>query len=83
MDDSSKISIILRQTNLSEEDAKKYLDMYEGDISKVIRRYLLGDKADTFGDNKPSGKIQFKDLNQEMYKQIRQKLELCEEKKRG
>jgi Zn-dependent M16 (insulinase) family peptidase len=82
MDDTEKISIILRQTDYTEEDAKKYLELYDGDCSKVIRYYLVGDKATATAIVKPD-KIPAKNLNQEIYKQFRQKLEIVEDKKRG
>jgi hypothetical protein len=83
MDDSEKISVILRQTDYTEEDAKKYLELYDGDCSKVIRKYLLGDKANEPVVEVKPDKIPAKNLNQEIYKQFRQKLEIVEDKKRG
>lgn len=90
MDDTEKISIILRQTDFTEEQAQHYLDLYNGDCSKVIRHYLVGDKVEGVELNEQdkkekekNSKISVKSLNQEIYKQFRQKLEISEDKKRG
>jgi hypothetical protein len=71
MDDkelSYKIQIILRQTNYTEVEASNKLDEFDNDEIKVIKDFLgIPQKKE-----KP-----IQSVNQEIYKQIRFKLENC------
>jgi len=64
---SNNIDIILRQTNYSEEEAREKLFEYKNDYFAVIKAYL-GVKIDT-------SKPEIKSVNQEIYKQMRFKLD--------
>ena len=59
---SEKISIILRQTDLSYEDANTRLEKHKGDYVKVLEEYY-GIKKQT-SDTKTT-------INQQIYKEIR------------
>lgn len=61
----SNIDIILRQTNYSKEEAREKLEEYNNDYVAVIKAYL-GVKKD------PSS---ITSVNQEIYKQLRFKLD--------
>jgi hypothetical protein len=69
MDDNitfvSNIDIILRQTNYSKEEAREKLLEYNGDYIAVIKAYM-GVKKNT---------ASVKSVNQEIYKQLRYKLD--------
>lgn len=64
---SSNIDIILRQTNYSKEEAREKLVEYNNDYISVIKAYL--------GVNKDASKSEIKSVNQEIYKQMRFKLD--------
>jgi hypothetical protein len=63
---STNIDIILRQTNYSEEEAREKLFEYNNDYIAVIKAYLGVKAAD---------KSEIKSVNQEIYKQMRFKLD--------
>jgi len=63
---ADKIQIIMRQTNYSEEIAKEKLLQYNFNEISVIKSYL------GINETKPS---QVKSINQEIYKQLRHKLD--------
>ena len=65
---SQKIQMILRQTNYSEIEANNKLDLFNNDEIAVIKDFL-GIKQK---EEKP-----FQSINQEIYKQIRYKLDGC------
>jgi hypothetical protein len=67
-----KIGIITRQTDYDEETIKQKLIEYNYDHMKVIKEYMGLDKK----ENKNKGKIT--SLNQEIYKQIRQKIDVSD-----
>lgn len=60
------IPVIIRQTDYSEEDVRKYLIEYNGDHISVIKKYMGVEKK----VEKPITSI-----NQEIYKQIRTQLD--------
>ena len=64
---SNNIDIILRQTNYSEEEAREKLFEYNNDYIAVIKSYL--------GVKKVAAKPEIKSVNQEIYKQMRFKLD--------
>ena len=64
---SSNIEIILRQTNYSTEEAREKLCEYNNDYIAVIKAYL--------GVKKDASKPEIKSVNQEIYKQMRFKLD--------
>lgn len=64
---SNNIDIILRQTNYSKEEAREKLVEYNNDYIAVIKAYL--------GVNKDASKSEIKSVNQEIYKQMRFKLD--------
>ncbi len=64
---SNNIDIILRQTNYSEEEAREKLFEYNNDYVAVIKAYL--------GVKKGASKPEIKSVNQEIYKQMRFKLD--------
>jgi len=64
---STNIDIILRQTNYSEEEARDKLFEYNNDYIAVIKAYL--------GVKKDASKPEIKSVNQEIYKQMRFKLD--------
>ena len=64
---SNNIDIILRQTNYSEEEARERLFEHNNDYIAVIKAYL--------GVKKSSDKPEIKSVNQEIYKQMRFKLD--------
>ena len=62
----NKIQMIMRQTDYNEDDSRKKLDEFEGDHIKVIKFYMgISDKKETVK----------KSLNQEIYRQLRSKLD--------
>jgi flagellar hook-basal body complex protein FliE len=64
-DFEEKINIILRQTNYTKDEAREKLDMFENNEIKVIHDYMgIAEK-----------KTPQKSLNQEIYRQIRNKLD--------
>tara|TARA_B110000285_G_scaffold111248_1_gene126271 strand:- start:145 stop:438 length:294 start_codon:yes stop_codon:yes gene_type:complete len=70
-----KVGLIVRQTDYTEEEAFKYLTTMGYDEFAVVRKYLnIPDKQ----------KNEVKSVNQEIYKQLRHKLESnteeCQEK---
>jgi len=65
MDIEDKIKIIIRQTNYSEKEANEKLVFHNIDHIKVIKEYL----------GVPDKKQEKKSLNQEIYKEIRIKLD--------
>lgn len=60
-----KIAMILRQTNYTEEEAKNKLKEFNCDAIQVIKSYLGITKKE----------VGIKTVNQEIYKQIRHKLD--------
>ena len=64
---TNNISIILRQTNYSEEEAREKLFEHNNDYVAVIKAYL--------GVKKDTSKPEIKSVNQEIYKQMRFKLD--------
>ena len=63
-----KIEMIIRQTDYDEETARKKLAEYNNDYLKVIKSY--------FGiEDKIKEKTKIKSLNQEIYRQIRHKMD--------
>ena len=64
---SNNIDIILRQTNYSKEEAREKLVEYNNDYIVVIKAYL--------GVKKDADKPEIKSVNQEIYKQMRFKLD--------
>lgn len=71
MDITDKISIIKRQTNFSDEDdsyIEERLNYYEGDVIKVIKEHL--------GISIKKKETPIVSLNQEIYKQFREKLQI-------
>jgi hypothetical protein len=69
MEDTSaeKINIIMRQTDYDEDVAKEKLEQFNGDHIKVIKFYF------GISEKKPTP---IKSVNQEIYKQIRSKLDV-------
>ncbi len=65
MDIAEKIQIILRQTDISEEQALERLAEHNEDHMKVIREYL--------GIAEKKAPEQMKSVNQEIYRQFREK----------
>ena len=63
----SNIDIILRQTNYSKEEAREKLLEYNNDYIAVIKAYL--------GVKKEVNKPDITSVNQEIYKQLRLKLD--------
>ena len=63
---ADKIQIIMRQTNYSEEIAKEKLLQYNFNEISVIKSYLGINETKT---------SQVKSINQEIYKQLRHKLD--------
>ena len=66
-DDNEKIRFIISQTNYTQEYAKEKLMVHNGDSIKVIKEYM-GVPIN------PANK-HIKSINQEIYKQIRNKLD--------
>jgi hypothetical protein len=64
---TNNIPIILRQTNYSEQEAREKLFEYNNDYVAVIKAYL--------GVKKDTSKSEIKSVNQEIYKQMRFKLD--------
>jgi hypothetical protein len=64
---NDKIQIILRQTDYTEEIATKKLQEHDYDHLKVIRAYL--------GVAEKKAPTQVKSVNQEIYKQLRYRLD--------
>jgi hypothetical protein len=62
-----KIEIILRQTDYTEDTAREKLEQMNGDHIKVIKTFL------GIAEKKEPTKV--KSLNQEIYKQLRYKLD--------
>ena len=65
MDLSEKIQIILRQTDLTEDLVREKLAEHNEDHMKVIREYL--------GIAEKKAPEQMKSVNQEIYRQFREK----------
>lgn len=61
------IRIIMAQTNYSEEIAREKLQLFNGDVLRVVRDYM------GIPEKKPSKHI--RSLNQEIYRQIRYTLD--------
>ena len=64
---NDKIQIVLRQTDYTEEIATKKLQEHDYDHLKVIRAYL--------GVAEKKAPTQVKSVNQEIYKQLRYRLD--------
>lgn len=64
---NDKVQIILRQTDYTEETATKKLQEHDYDHLKVIRAYL--------GVAEKKAPTQVKSTNQEIYKQLRHRLD--------
>jgi len=64
---TNNIHIILRQTNYSEEEAREKLFEHNNDYVAVIKAYL--------GVKQNTSKPEIKSVNQEIYKQMRVKLD--------
>ena len=63
--ETDKISLIMRQTNYTEEETIKKLAEFENNEIKVIKNYMgITEKKDVI-----------KSINQEIYKQLRYKLD--------
>jgi hypothetical protein len=70
-DISEKVEMILRQTDYDAETAERKLFEFNDDALKVIKHYLgILDK--------PVQKTQVKSVNQEIYRQLRNKLNVSE-----
>lgn len=68
MEPESKIAIILGQTNYTQEEASKLLSEADGDHIVVIKQYMgipIAKKVEPV-----------KSVNQEIYKQLRRKLDI-------
>ena len=66
----AKVQIVIRQTNYTEEEARQKLTLHNYDEIKCIKEYLgIGDDSNT----KNSSSIP--SVNQQIYKEIRKKLE--------
>ncbi len=65
MDTQEKIQIIMRQTDLTEEQACEKMSVHNNDHMKVIREYL--------GITEKKAPEQMKSVNQEIYRQFREK----------
>ena len=64
-----KIRIILGQTNYTEEECIKLLDDNNDDYMQVIRDFM---------GIRPKKEVPIKSVNQEIYKQLRRKLDIQE-----
>ena len=64
---NNKIQVILRQTNYSEEETREKLKEQNYDHLKVIKSYL--------GLTEKKAPAEKKSLNQEIYRQLRHKLD--------
>jgi hypothetical protein len=64
LSEEDKINIIMKQTNYDNETCIKLLDDYDGDHISIIKKYLGIEKKET----------KIKSINQEIYKQLRYKL---------
>lgn len=64
---NEKIQIILRQTDYTEEIAREKLEEMHGDHIKIIKSFL--------GITEKKEPTKIKSLNQEIYKQLRYKLD--------
>lgn len=64
---NNQIQVILRQTNYSEEEAREKLKKHNYDHLKVIKSYL--------GLTEKKAPMEKKSLNQEIYRQLRHKLD--------
>jgi hypothetical protein len=70
LNENENIDIILRQTNLNSDEAKELLIKNNNNVLEVVKNYYgINDKKKKIQDT-----IQSKSLNQEIYKQIRNKL---------
>lgn len=67
IENNNKINMILRQTNYTENEAIDKLKEFDNDYILVIKNYL--------GINKKSILKSVKSVNQEIYKQLRYKLD--------
>jgi len=67
---SEKLGIVARQTDYDEETIKQKLIEYNYDHMAVIREYM--------GLNKKENKAIVTSLNQEIYKQIRRKIDVSD-----
>jgi hypothetical protein len=72
-EEGDKVQMIMRQTNYTEDQAKKLLEENNNDPLVVIRKYMGTYKDPVTPENTA---IKSKELNQEMYKQFRQKLHI-------
>jgi hypothetical protein len=68
-----KIKMVLNQTNYTQEEVLKKLEEYNNDHIKIIRNYL--------GIEEKKEDVKVKSINQEIYKQIRTKLDTSEYRK--
>ena len=73
---SEKVGIIARQTDYDEETIKQKLIDSGYDHMKIIKEYLGLDKKISTSTSKPSS------VNQEIYKQIRKKMEISDYNKK-
>ena len=72
MEYEKNIEIILRQTNLNSDEIKELLIKNNNNVMDVLKiHYGINDKKENI-----KNKINSKSLNQEIYKQIRNKLYL-------
>jgi hypothetical protein len=69
---SEKLGIVARQTDYDEETIKQKLIEYNYDHMKIIKEYMGLDKKES--KNKPIASS----LNQEIYKQIRRKIDVSD-----
>lgn len=66
--DETKIAIIQGQTNYTQEDATKLLAEHNGDYIAIIKQYM--------GIPIVKKEAPIKSVNQEIYKQLRRKLDI-------
>jgi hypothetical protein len=64
---NDKIAIVLRQTDYTNEEAREKLREFNYDHTKVIKNFL--------GISTEKKALQVKSLNQEIYRQLRNKLD--------
>ncbi len=68
MSNETKLSIIQGQTNYTQEEATKLLEEWNGDYIAVIKQYM--------GIPITKKEAPIKSVNQEIYKQLRRKLDI-------
>tara|TARA_B100000073_G_scaffold285776_1_gene247356 strand:- start:3294 stop:3530 length:237 start_codon:yes stop_codon:yes gene_type:complete len=68
--DNKDVDIIIRQTNYNRDEAIEKLKIHNGNVMNVIREYIKGSTS----SGKDEKVINAKNLNQEIYSQIRKNL---------